>query len=340
MISSRVKALIVISLLLCIFVCMSPGKVHAYYGMGLGSSVYGLSSMYGLGGLYGMSGLGGLGFYGGRGLYGLGGLGLYGGSGLYGLGGLYGSSGLGSLYGLSGLAGLGGMYGLGGLGLYGGLYGGLGMYGMSGLYGLSGLGSLYGLGGLGAMSGLTGLGGMYGLSGLSGLGGIYGLSGLSGLGLMGMMNPLLSLAGLSSGGGASSAPTAINPAPVVSAEQAGLWDGYWFSYLKTIAGPMSLNLVEDAATGILSGTCLMVNNKFIPVPVDVSGVNTGIGTFTLEGIYFDPLNLINYTIELTCVMNGPSSMSGDYFIHDSLFAKTSFGEFTLSLSTPYIPAPI
>jgi len=41
MILSKVKSLIIISLLLVVFICMPLGKLHAYYGSGLGSTLYG-----------------------------------------------------------------------------------------------------------------------------------------------------------------------------------------------------------------------------------------------------------------------------------------------------------
>ncbi|MGA1871640.1 MAG: hypothetical protein ACMUJM_24190 [bacterium] len=127
--------------------------------------------------------------------------------------------------------------------------------------------------------------------------------------------------------------------PIFYAEQAGYWDGFWFSYLKLQAGPMNLNLVEDPVTGALSGTATLILNKLIQAPVSVSGINTGAGYFGLSGTFFDPINLITYTLELSCVLTSDTSMAGDYYIHDQLYSKTDFGEFSLNLGVSTIGFP-
>ncbi|MGA1875588.1 MAG: hypothetical protein ACMUIA_08260 [bacterium] len=232
----------------------------------------------------------------------------------------------GGLYGgFGGLYGLGGLYG--GLGMYGGMYG-LGMYGLGGLgmYGLGGLG-MYGLGGLG-MYGLGGLG-MYGLGGLSGLG---GLGSLLGLGVIdtATLSPAATVA----------APVVPSAAPAaVIAEQAGYWSGIWLSYLKLKGGPMTLNLVEDPLTGALAGTATLILNQFKIPPVDVTGIDTGIGSFTLTGTWYDVLNLITWVVTLNCVMTSDTTMTGDFYIADQLYTKVDYGTFDLSLgaSTTLVP---
>ncbi|MGA1824545.1 MAG: hypothetical protein ACMUIP_07745 [bacterium] len=136
-------------------------------------------------------------------------------------------------------------------------------------------------------------------------------------------------------------PVIPPPVSTVVAEQAGIWDGTWFSLLKTTAGPMKLDLVENPATG-LSGTAFLVDNKLIPVPVDVTGLTPVSDFFTLEGSYFNITNGVTYTLELQCTLISESHMSGTYYISKVGALKDDYGEFNLTLITPVItiPAPI
>lgn len=281
-------------------------------------------------------GLSGLGLYGGLG---------YGGSGLYGLGGMYGG-----LYGMMGLYGLGGLYGFSG-----------GLYGLSGLGRLYTLGGLYGLGGLSGLGGLCGLGGLYGLGGLCGLGGLYGLGGMGcglGGGLLGSMG-LLSLSGLLN----PTTKSTAQPAPVMTAEQAGTWTGTWTSLVTLKGGIMNMSLVEDVVTGTLSGQVNLLLNKVTnSIPADVSGyltpINPGslgitgaggaIATFVLVGgnqNFFSTSFLILpsitsalsiYSIKLTCIMTSPVTMIGTYDVEDIYKLEVDSGEFELILSAPVI----
>jgi hypothetical protein len=276
---------------------------------------------------YGLSGLG---------LYGSG---IYGGLGFYGLGGGYGMG----LYGLSGLyGGIGGLYGIGGFYGLGGMFGGLGgLYGISGLYSSGVLGGLYGLSGLcGLCGGLYGIGCSYGLNGMyGGLGGFGGLLSsigqLSSLGLLGI-----------------GTQSKAQPAPVMTAEQAGTWTGTWFSLVQLKGGLMNMTLVEDALTGIISGEVNLILNKITnSIPANVTGVLTaggGTTTFILTGgnqgflgntlttLLLLPSSIPIYNIELTCTMTSPVNMTGTYQIQNLLKLEVDYGDFDLVLTTPVI----
>jgi hypothetical protein len=111
---------------------------------------------------------------------------------------------------------------------------------------------------------------------------------------------------------------------------------------------MNLNLVEDAISGQLSGEANLVLNKITnSIPAQVSGIfNTGT-TFTLTGGY-DPLasttilitttTLLStyYSIQLNCTLTSPTSMTGTYIIQDLIKLEVDYGNFNLTLSTPFI----
>jgi hypothetical protein len=293
---------------LCFVVSMvivSGGRVEAYYGGGLygsGSAAYGgIGSITGsgssLGSVYYGSGLGGYG-------------GLYGGSSLYGgYGGLYGSSlygGYGGLYGSS----LGGLYGSSLGGLYGSsLYGGYG-----GLYGSS-LGGLYG-------------GGLYG----AGLGSsLYGRLGLDNAVAPRQSQVLLSglttLLGTSLPGTTTS--TSVSAVPALP-DPTGTWSGTWLSYITLKGGIANFSLLYDPLTLTVGGTAGLLANKLIPIPINVSGLNSATG-FTLTGSYLDPISLVTYYASYSCTLVSPSFMTGSYIIHDALYLQSDTGEFNLSL---------
>ncbi|MGA1791644.1 MAG: hypothetical protein ACMUIM_09165 [bacterium] len=258
-------------------------------------------------------------------------------------------------------AGLGGIYNLYGLGgLYGGIYGGLhnltpAISGMSILNPMSMIGT-YGVGGLyGNIFGLYGLGGLYGLSnpsllntpyGLYGLGGLWGMGGI--WGGLGGLNTILSTMGLLPTSGLTTSPIeTIQPAPIVTAEQAGIWSGNWFSFIKiSDLGSMTLNLTEDTATGLLVGEAnLLLNNVTNSLPAQVTGVYTGGSTFVLSGgnntiftsTFLLVINATLYSIELNCTLTSPTTMTGTYFIQDLVkLVNNDIGSFNLGLSSPVI----
>ena len=303
------KAKTVCTLFLCIvfIVCITEGTAKAYYGSGLGSSLYGL---------YG----GGYGSYGGYGgLYGGGLYSSYGGyGGLYG-GGLYGSyGGYGGLYG-------GGLYGS--YGSYGGLYGG-GLYGSYGGYG--GLyGSMYGMGGLmvglyGSMFSPFGLQNMY-LSISTGNGLNYQVPFMQGA-------PLLGIAGLYN----SLFPNLFNsvspsPAAIVAAEQAGTWEGLWSS--GAVSGPMTLNLIEDPIFGTLTGFVQLLGNPTLGSLVDVTGEVLNNQIFVSgSGI---GLGGMTFKIDVTGTLTSPETMTGNYTLINST-SVVETGSFELALIPPII----
>jgi len=275
-------------------------------------------------------------------------------------------SGTGRIYGngvgWSGMyAGLGGIYNLYGLGgLYGGVYGGL--YNLTPaisniriLNPMSMLGT-YGLGGLyGNIFGLYGLGGLYGLSNISllntaygpyGLGGLWGMGGI--WGGIGGLNPILSIMGLFPGNDLFTSPIeTIQPAPIVAAEQAGIWSGNWFSFIKiTDLGSMTLNLTENTASGLLVGEAnLLLNSVTNSLPAQVTGVYSGGSTFVLSGgnntIFTSTFLLVTnatlFSIELNCTLTSPTTMTGTYFIQDLIkVVNNDIGSFNLALSSPVI----
>lgn len=258
-------------------------------------------------------------------------------------------------------AGLGGIYNLYGLGgFYGGGYGGLynftpAISRMSILNPMSMIGT-YGFGGLyGNIFGLYGLGGLYGLSniallnnpyGLYGLGGLLGMGGIWG-GLVGL-NPILSTMALLPTSGLTTLPIeTIQPAPIVTAEQAGIWNGNWFSFIKiTDLGSMTLNLVENTTTGLLVGEAnLLLNSVTNSLPAQVTGAYNGGSTFVLSGgnntiftsTFLLVANATLYSIELNCTLISPTNMTGDYFIQDLVkLVNNDIGRFNLTLSSPVI----
>ncbi|MCL6583875.1 MAG: hypothetical protein K6U11_09585 [bacterium] len=126
------------------------------------------------------------------------------------------------------------------------------------------------------------------------------------------------------------------------AEQAGLWEGTWFSLIKaSSAGKMSLDLVENPISHELSGTCTMLLNKYITGSVDVSGTfDPAAATFTLSGTYTD-LALREWSLKLDCTLADSQTVSGKYIIYDQLYTRGDYGKFDLSLTAaaPVIPAP-
>ncbi|MGA1869618.1 MAG: hypothetical protein ACMUJM_13860 [bacterium] len=168
------------------------------------------------------------------------------------------------------------------------------------------------------------------------VGGLYGTS---------ILSDILTLYNLPAIGN-SLIPSLSYPIPgpatitTVTAEQAGFFEGYWISILKSQAGLMNIDLVENPVSGEISGTCNMILNKFISGPVEVSGIlNPETATYILSGTYFDFSNLINYILELDCTYTDPDSLNGQYVIHDAFFTKVDFGVFELSLGSPSITSP-
>ena len=136
---------------------------------------------------------------------------------------------------------------------------------------------------------------------------------------------------------------AISPpaSPVIAAEQAGSWEGQWSSSVKNQSGSMTMELVKNPVSGELSGTCTMLSNRLIPVPVDVSGgLDPETGDFILTGTFLTLVNSTEFSLTLKFTLLSPESISGKYIVHDTLYSKSDIGEFTLSLTVPAIPAPI
>ena len=249
----------------------------------------------------------------------------------------------------------------GGRNIYGNVPGVFGMYpSIGGIYNLHGYGGFYGgLYGIGSSLRLgfpASLAGIYGMGLFGGtFGGLYGFNPLLSLGAMyRMIGPwaLLNLMGNTSLGSLSlgALPAASLPAvpsvPVVAAEQAGTWTGTWYSYVKiTNLGSMNLTLIEDAINNILSGEVnLLLNNITASIPAQVKGVYSGGSTFILSGgnntIFTSTFLLVPsatlYSIELTCTLTSPTSMTGTYVIQDlvKLFSS-DIGNFTLTnISVP------
>ncbi|MGA1875783.1 MAG: hypothetical protein ACMUIA_09255 [bacterium] len=196
-------------------------------------------------------------------------------------------------------------------------------------------GYFFGLPGSFALSG-------FGFPGLGGSG-FFGLSSLYGTGNPATLSLLNILAGLGGGSLPLLPRTAISPfaSPVIAAEQAGSWEGQWSSSVKNQSGSMTLDLVESPASGGLSGTCIMLLNKLIPVPVDVSGaLGPEAVEFILTGTFVNLVNSTEYTLTLTFTLLSPESISGKYIVHDVLYTKADIGEFTLSLIVPVIAEPV
>ena len=110
----------------------------------------------------------------------------------------------------------------------------------------------------------------------------------------------------------------------------GSWRGTWLSYINLKGGIANFNLIYDPLTLTVSGTAALLLNKLIPIPINVSGVNTAAGV-TLTGTYFDPTKLVTYYAEFTCILVSPVFITGDYSIHDALFLETDIGEFNMDL---------
>lgn len=238
---------------------------------------------------------------------------------------------------------IGGIYNLHG---YGGFYGGL--YGIGSSLNLGFPAIPAGIYGMGLFGGS--LGGLYGLNPFLGLGAMYRMFGpwalLNNIGNAGGIGNTISLGSLSLGLLPASLLPAVPSVPVVAAEQAGTWTGTWFSYVKiTDFGSMNLTLIEDATNSLLSGEVnLLLNNITASIPAQVKGVYSGGSTFILSGgnntIFTSTFLLVPsatlYSIELTCTLTSPTSMTGSYVIQDlvKLFSS-DIGSFTLTcISVP------
>ncbi|MGA1869724.1 MAG: hypothetical protein ACMUJM_14405 [bacterium] len=127
-------------------------------------------------------------------------------------------------------------------------------------------------------------------------------------------------------------------APLFIAEQAGSWSGTWFSLQKFLAGPMTLNLIEDPSTGTLSGTVSLINNKLLLYPAEVSGaIVPGATFFELRGTFYNFTGGITYSIELWCTLIGDNAMTGNYYIYGlGVAAQNDYGQFNLNLGAPVI----
>ncbi|MEW6379800.1 MAG: hypothetical protein AB1611_09350 [bacterium] len=244
--------------------------------------------------------------------------------------------------------GLGGWYGQqGGL-----LFGPLGFGGAS-PYALGILGSPYGGIGLNGLSGLGALG-AFGFLGLGGIG-IYGYGGFYDPVSLAYLLAFGPWAGLMSSQSSTISAAAPNPSAelplntagkqqgkrvvrsFIAAEQAGSWEGTWFSLVKTSStGKMTLDLVEAPVTRELSGSCTLLLNRYLTGPVDVSGTFDPVdSTFVLTGTYIDLL-LKEWSLKLDCTLVDPENITGRYVLYDQLYSKGDAGNFDLSLIAPAI----
>ncbi|MEW5802349.1 MAG: hypothetical protein AB1847_09630 [bacterium] len=184
-------------------------------------------------------------------------------------------------------------------------------YGSGGLYG-----GLYGLYG-GLYGGVDTLYGPYSLS--SGIAGLYGLGGLGLIGGAGLVRQ-------------AQAPVATTTIPVLP-NPTGSWLGTWVSYISLKSGTANFQLLYTPGTLVISGTAGLLLNKLVPIPINVSGINSATG-FTLEGTYFNLTTLTNLTVSYTCTLSTPSFITGTYLIHDALYLQTDTGTVGLSLANP------
>ncbi|MGA1824630.1 MAG: hypothetical protein ACMUIP_08185 [bacterium] len=152
----------------------------------------------------------------------------------------------------------------------------------------------------------------------------------------------------------SSVPTAIAPLPTVPipaapvptgaisglfiAEQVGSWTGSWISLVKTQAGPLELDLVENLETG-LSGTAFMIGYNNILEPFNVAGPLPNGAFFLLNGSYINPTTGVSYDIELECTLVSDIRIEGNYFIEKVGATKVDYGEITLNLVAPVLTVP-
>jgi len=180
--------------------------------------------------------------------------------------------------------------------------------------------------------------------GLGGLGSLYALGGLGGyLGNLSLLSNLDILT--------TNVQTTAPAAPVVTAEQAGTWTGSWFSLVQLKGGLMNMTLVEDIVTGILNGEVNLILNKVTnSIPADVTGIlpapGAGAGTtFILTGgnqgffgttFLLLPSAISIYSIELTCNLTSPVTMTGTYLVQDLVKFEVDYGNFNLNLTAPII----
>ena len=130
--------------------------------------------------------------------------------------------------------------------------------------------------------------------------------------------------------GTTTPVTAIGGGGGTLPDPTGSWSGTWLSYINLKGGIATFNLIYDPLTLTVSGTAALLLNKLIPIPINVSGVNTATG-FVLTGSYLDPVKLVTYYAEFTCTLVSPLFITGDYTIHDALFLESDIGEFNVNL---------
>ncbi len=110
---------------------------------------------------------------------------------------------------------------------------------------------------------------------------------------------------------------------------------------------MSLTLVENTLSGLLTGEANLILNKITKsIPAQVSGTFSGGTTFILTGgnTPIFPITLLtittslltSYAIQLNCTLSSPTTMTGTYTIQDLVKLEFDYGNFNLTLSTPVI----
>ncbi|MGA1871544.1 MAG: hypothetical protein ACMUJM_23705 [bacterium] len=131
-------------------------------------------------------------------------------------------------------------------------------------------------------------------------------------------------------------PTAaVLPPPVPVVIVTTNWIGSWY-VLNTSAsvgpqtGTLTLQLIQNTTTGALDGLVDFGATNVVPVPVSVTGILLpGATTFSLDGIYFDPLAGQPANINLVCTLTSNTTMSGTFNIIS--WEGINIGSFYLTL---------
>jgi len=137
----------------------------------------------------------------------------------------------------------------------------------------------------------------------------------------------------------SSTPVALTPVvpppPVPIVLVTTNWVGAWYT-LNTSAsvgpqtGTLVLQLTQNISTGALNGLVDFGATNLVPVPISVTGtLLPGVATFSLDGIFFDPLLGWPANINIVCTLTSSTTMSGTFNIIS--WKGINIGSFYLTL---------
>ena len=122
----------------------------------------------------------------------------------------------------------------------------------------------------------------------------------------------------------------------LSAEQAGTWEGLWYS--PVASGPITLNLIQDpVVVSNYSGYVQLIGNATLPLLLNVTGSALN-SQLSLTGTYLGTGGTI--TLDIAATLISSTSMQGSYTLGKLGTATgttvVEIGTFTATLTTPII----